>query len=750
MPGGKDTAAEVATALAGLLPVLEQLSDGIHIFDRQGRLIYANEAAAHITGFESPEAYAQAHQECFSGLAILQLSEMSGTPLPVAQYPCVRALQGKPMAETRLQWVDRRQCQRYATVRSLPLRDDTGSVRYGVVLSRDLTELQQVHQIAEQKTQQLYQIAEAISSWVAYLDLEKRHLFANQAYLKVFQETASSIQGKPLPVVVGPVLYHQLHDALNRALTGEQADFCLPISDLEPRLQYKHVSLIPQAVGAQVVGVYLVLSDITAHQHTTNLLQNETDFFRYSLEAAAVGTWDWHFVQNEMMWSSPQEQLFGLPPGSFDGQLETFINLVDERDRPAINAAINQAVKPQQQFVAEFRVRLSTGKTRWLSQRGQVLRDADGQAVRLVGVTFDITTERTTQARLMQQMRRDRLLAQISHDISRSEQISQVLPAVVEALRDFLAVDRLVIIDLQAQAGKVIAEARMPAIESMLDWKMRHPWAVKAAYLEKFRLGHPVAVADIHQQSFSESELSFLTFFDVSADLSVPLLKEDQLWGLLSAQSRQPRAWQPEEQRLLETIGTLVSTAIQRDRLHRHLTTANRKLQRFAYLDGLTQVANRRRFEEFLNQEWRRLMREQSPIALIMVDIDHFKAYNDVYGHQAGDDCLRRVAGLLRSAVQRPADIVARYGGEEFVVVLPNTDMEGAETVAEKIRTLVNRAKLPHEGSLVGKFITLSLGVTVMLPHPLKAPDDLVKNADQALYQAKESGRDRIVCQLAQ
>ena len=141
-------------------------------------------------------------------------------------------------------------------------------------------------------------------------------------------------------------------------------------------------------------------------------------------------------------------------------------------------------------------------------------------------------------------------------------------------------------------------------------------------------------------------------------------------------------------------------------------------------------------------------MREQLPLALIMVDIDHFKAYNDVYGHQAGDDCLRRVAGILRSAIHRPADLVARYGGEEFAIVLPNTDVEGAETVAEKIRSLVHRAKLPHQGSPVGQFITLSLGVTVMLPHPLKVPDDLVKFADQALYEAKATGRDRVVCQL--
>ena len=138
-------------------------------------------------------------------------------------------------------------------------------------------------------------------------------------------------------------------------------------------------------------------------------------------------------------------------------------------------------------------------------------------------------------------------------------------------------------------------------------------------------------------------------------------------------------------------------------------------------------------------------MREQAPLALIMVDIDHFKAYNDVYGHQAGDDCLRRVAGLLRSAIQRPADMVARYGGEEFAIVLPNTNVEGAETIAEKIQILIHRAQIPHKGSLVSKSVTLSMGLAVLYPHPLKVPDDLIGLADQALYQAKEHGRDRVV-----
>ncbi|MGD1862853.1 MAG: diguanylate cyclase [Leptolyngbyaceae cyanobacterium] len=734
-----------ASMLADFLPILEQTSDGIQIFDTQGYLVYVNEAAADSFGFSAPEDYLAAHRQQFCGLEMLSFRDAAGTPLEPTACPCVQALQGRAVAEMTLFYTDQQQRDRCLAMRASPLRDDTGSVQYGVVLSRDLTDQHQTHRAVEQATQQLHQMADAVPSWVAHLDPQEQHVFANSAYLKAFQVTADIVQGQPLQSVVGPVLYQQLHRVLKQAFQGKAAKLCLPISGLKPRLQHKQVSVIPQQQGAVVTGVCLIISDIAAHQHTTELLQTESDFFRYSLEAAAVGTWEWQFESNEMTWSSPQERLFGLAPGSFDGNPKTFLDLVDDRDRANLDKAIHQAQQPPQLFAAEFRITSVAGPTRWLLQRGQVLCDAVGKTMRMVGVTFDVTEQRVAQEQLLLQMHRDRLLANISQLINRSERLTDVLPTVVETVREHLDVDRLVMIDLREQAGKVISEAHIPDLESMKEWQMRHPWSVKSSYLEKFRLGHPVAVGNIYRQAFSESELNFLDFFGINADLSIPLLEEKQLWALLSAQSHQPREWQPEEQRLLETIGTIVSSALQRERLHHNLTRANRKLQRFAYLDGLTRVANRRRFEQFLSQEWRRLSREQAEVALIMADIDYFKAYNDIYGHQAGDDCLRRVASILRSAIKRPADMVARYGGEEFVVVLPKTNVEGAETVAEQIRSMVHQAQIPHQGSQVSKFVTMSLGVAVMLPHPLKRLEDLVKFADEALYQAKADGRDRVV-----
>ncbi|WP_052288576.1 sensor domain-containing diguanylate cyclase [Leptolyngbya iicbica] len=735
----------IPSAVATFLPLLEQVGEGVQVFDEQGCLLYANEMAAKNLGFATQTAFLKAHHDRFCGLQIVSFCTTAGMPLALDDYPCVQALKGKRVAEQTLHFRDRQQRDRCLAIQAMPLRDDDGTVRYGAVLSRDLTASQAIAQKLEQKTRQLRQLVDVVPSLVACLDAQEHHIYANEAYLKAFRTKAVDLPGSLLSEIIGPVLYQQLQVPLGQALQGEIADICVPIDSWQTRLQYSRVSIIPQLEGQAVTGVYLIFSQIAAHKHTNDLLQTETNFFRHSLEAASVGTWDWHLIHQELLWSSPQEQLFGLTPGSFDGRPETFFKLVHEEDHDELKEAIAEAMHTHQQFAAEFRVKLPNQNIRWLSQRGQVLRNSEGQVVRMVGVTFDTTAQHTAQALLVQQMQRDRLIAKLSQDISRTDQVGKALPGIFEAVRQHLELDRLVLIDLREDAGKVIAEAQTPAVESMFDWKMRHPWSVKAVYLEKFKLGHPVGIADVQQQPLSEAELSFLKFFDVQADLSIPLLDGEQLWGLLSAQSQQPRDWLPEEIRLLETVGMLVSTAIERDRLHAYLTRANRKLKRFAYLDGLTQVANRRRFEHFLHQEWRRLMREQSPMALIMVDIDHFKAYNDVYGHQAGDDCLRRVAGILRSAVQRPADIVARYGGEEFAVVLPNTDVEGAETIAEKIRVLIHRAQIPHKGSLVSKSITLSIGLAALYPHPLKMPDDLIKLADKALYQAKENGRDRIV-----
>lgn len=179
----------------------------------------------------------------------------------------------------------------------------------------------------------------------------------------------------------------------------------------------------------------------------------------------------------------------------------------------------------------------------------------------------------------------------------------------------------------------------------------------------------------------------------------------------------------------------------------RLLEKANLKLQQQTSLDGLTGIANRRRFDEFMETEWRRARRNQTPISVIMIDIDVFKAYNDNYGHLAGDDCLRQVAQVLQQGSKRPGDLTARYGGEEFTVVLPETSLPGAAALAEELRAQVEGLKIAHAYSSVSDVVTISLGVATAVPDDSLPAETLLDCADKALYQAKQKGRNR-VCAL--
>ena len=182
----------------------------------------------------------------------------------------------------------------------------------------------------------------------------------------------------------------------------------------------------------------------------------------------------------------------------------------------------------------------------------------------------------------------------------------------------------------------------------------------------------------------------------------------------------------------------------------RELEEANERLERLSSLDGLTGIGNRRSFDERIELEWSHAIRSAQPLSLIMIDVDHFKLYNDRYGHQAGDDCLKKVALLISSTIHRALDLAARYGGEEFALLLPDTNMEGARGIAEKIRAGVEGMQIEHSGSQNNNFVTISLGVASKLPVNMEKFDSFVESADKAMYRAKSEGRNRVEAALRQ
>lgn len=189
-----------------------------------------------------------------------------------------------------------------------------------------------------------------------------------------------------------------------------------------------------------------------------------------------------------------------------------------------------------------------------------------------------------------------------------------------------------------------------------------------------------------------------------------------------------------------------ISPAIVRARIRNHieLKRARDTLARLATTDGLTGLANRRSFDDRLAAEHRRLSRAGGELSLILLDIDHFKLFNDTYGHLAGDDCLRQVGRALQGVVRRPADLAARYGGEEFACILPETDAAGVAAIADQVRAAIAGLKIPHAASRTADHVTASLGVVTVVCVPEQAVSDIVATADAGLYRAKETGRNRV------
>ena len=190
-----------------------------------------------------------------------------------------------------------------------------------------------------------------------------------------------------------------------------------------------------------------------------------------------------------------------------------------------------------------------------------------------------------------------------------------------------------------------------------------------------------------------------------------------------------------------EVLSAIVKAMLRVSSIQSELMSANQKLDEVAHYDVLTQVMNRRGYEDMFNRLWRDHQRKKSPLTIMLMDIDYFKKYNDNYGHIQGDQCLRQVAQTLKSVLKRPIDILARYGGEEFVVLLPGTDQEGAMNVAGRFIKAMQQANLPHEYSDTQPYVTVSIGLA-QVRFDSEDQKKTLERADLALYQAKESGRN--------
>ena len=282
-------------------------------------------------------------------------------------------------------------------------------------------------------------------------------------------------------------------------------------------------------------------------------------------------------------------------------------------------------------------------------------------------------------------------------------------------------------------------------LSSTLSWEISgrivKPMMMIAATADRIRQGDTAAQIPVFS---GQDEVS--KFSGAVAHLFNNLEQQKQL--LVKFNSELEKLVHLRTENLTSLNEQLITEVSERKQAELALQKTNEELRRLTIIDGLTGIANRRHFDQYLQKEWQRLAREQLPLSLILTDVDFFKKYNDFYGHQAGDVCLQQVAQTLTENVSRPADLVARYGGEEFTIVLPNTDINGAIHLAEVIRQAVQNLQIPHARSEISQYVSVSLGLVSLNPNLDTSPTHAIKQADLLLYQAKEQGRNRTVSQV--
>jgi diguanylate cyclase (GGDEF)-like protein/PAS domain S-box-containing protein len=429
--------------------------------------------------------------------------------------------------------------------------------------------------------------------------------------------------------------------------------------------------------------------------------QRSAEQLELALQGADLGLWDWDLRADRFQHNEVTRHQLGYATGEVGLHGGEWHAIIHPLDRARMLAAVEAHFRGETPaYECEFRVRHKNGHWVWLLSRGKVVeRDEFGIAVRMAGTHMDLTRRKATEAQMersAEMLKRTGELAQIggwqldlaSRRLDWSEQVCLIheldpgqAPTLDEAVA-FLAPDAQPAMRAAIDAGA--ADGTPFDLELPLVTARGNPRWVRAQGIAAIEDGRPVRLLGAIQ--------------DITEKKTIVL------------------------------------------EMHR----LNEQLTRLSTTDALTEVGNRRQFDQTLTAEWTRAARRGEPVALLMIDIDHFKEYNDHYGHPAGDACLRQVARMVGQATRRGGELVARYGGEEFALLLPGADLEDARRAAERCAQIVGDAKIEHRASATSAWLTISIGVASQVAAAGVACTALVEIADAALYRAKRCGRARI------
>ena len=606
-----------------------------------------------------------------------------------------------------------------------PLRDETGQITHLIPSGIDITERKRTETELRQNKDQLAQLAAIVeSSQDAIISKTPEGIITswNQAAERLFGYTAQEMIGHPVSRLI-PIA-HRVEEAhiLDCIRQGKQVD------TYETQRQRKDGSFVDVALtvspiwddNGQVVGASKIARDISDRKQAELQLRNLSNRLEIALDAGKIGIWDWDIANNNLIWDEWMYKLYGINSSDSTGTYQTWESTIHPEDLERCREALQQSFLNNKDYENEFRIIYPDGTIRYILNFGILQRNLQGEPLRMIGVNIDISDRKEAEIALRESEAKFSHIFQYSPDpvwIALLE--SGYFIDINSSLCDFLGATREEIVghtcvklgiwdnleDLHRLKQILIQEGSVKNFEIIVQTLIGEKKTVLISAVQTWLKGQNCVISVIKDISERKKSEALLIAAKERAELAELELQKTQI--------------------TLEKI--------------------NKKLLKLVDTDGLTKIANRRCFNINLKQTWKRLYREQQPLSLILFDVDYFKYYNDLYGHPQGDSCLIEIAQTVRKNVKRPVDLVARFGGEEFVVILPNTDIEGATVVAEDILLAVRNLAIAHQDSKISNIVTISLGISCQIPGKDSSSSLLIKQADLALFEAKKRGRNQLV-----
>jgi diguanylate cyclase (GGDEF)-like protein/PAS domain S-box-containing protein len=515
-------------------------------------------------------------------------------------------------------------------------------------------------------------------------------------------------------------------------------------------LQTTKVALID--ASNSVVGIVGLHRDITRRKEAEQKLRQSEASLAAAQRIAHFGSIELDLVdldepeKNPVRWSDEVFRIFGYDPGVDEPSRRAFFRLVHPEDRERVQKTLDDAVRKATPYALDFRIVRADGAERSIHERGDITFDAKTRRpLKLVGSVQDVTDRVLTQVQLRDAnwnlAEKVHELEQRSREISLLSEMASTLQSckdVAEAFKEIGNVAEQLFPDWSGALS--ITTASRTAVETVVDWgipvggeRVFAPddcWALRRGQLQSFR------------RSGKGSSCRHIDLTEVSESICVPFMAQGEALGILSLQMR-GEAQQPESAQRLsrESERRLAHVLVEQVGLALGNLKLRESLRHQSICDPLTGLSNRRFMEESLEREFSRAKRSGSYLAIVMMDLDHFKRFNDTFGHQAGDTLLRVLGDLLKRST-RGQDIACRYGGEEFALVLTDANLDGVLKRAEILRQQVKQMNVEYAGQLLGT-VSVSIGVAVYPEHGNSSPE-VLRASDQALYRAKREGRDRV------